>query len=262
MIRAHGRRRVWTGAVAVACVIAAARLAAIDMEPRTANAYDEYLERARQAFLSRVSKDAVNPPADGTIIGGPGQQDGIIEVPGGLVHHWLGRTFLQGVTLRDALAVSQAYTEYSTIHEPIIASRVLAHEGDTYRVLMRLKEGDAGITAVFDIRSTVRYVRPGAGTVYAISISDEIREVANAGEPDERLMSPGRDSGYLWRASTFSRFVQLDGGVYVEMETLGLSRRFPRMLGWIIEPIARRLGRKSVEASLKEFTDAVRSRAR
>jgi hypothetical protein len=48
--------------------------------------------------------------------------------------------------------------------------------------------------------------------------------------------------------------------VAVEMETIGLSRAFPLMLTWIIEPIARRLGRKSVELSLQEFATAVRAR--
>jgi hypothetical protein len=56
---------------------------------------------------------------------------------------------------------------------------------------------------------------------------------------------------------TFTRFVERDGGVHVELETLGLSRRFPPLLGWIIEPIARRLGRSSVERSLGELKSAV-----
>jgi len=42
------------------------------------------------------------------------------------------------------------------------------------------------------------------------------------------------------------------------METLGLSRGFPPFLGWFIEPIARRLGRKSIERSLEQFIAAVR----
>jgi hypothetical protein len=44
------------------------------------------------------------------------------------------------------------------------------------------------------------------------------------------------------------------------METLGLSRSFPPFLGWFIEPIARRLGRKSIERSLEEFIAAVRNK--
>jgi len=104
---------------------------------------------------------------------------------------------------------------------------------------------------------TVRYVRLTAARVYALSDATEIREVRNAGRPDEQLLPPGRDRGYLWRASTFSYFEQRHDGVYVEMDTLGLSRGFPPLLGWIIEPIARRLGRRSIERSLAEFQMAV-----
>lgn len=84
-------------------------------------------------------------------------------------------------------------------------------------------------------------------------------EIKNAGRVDERHLPAGQDSGYLWRAHAFSYVVEHDDGVYVEMETIGLSRRFPPFLAWVIEPIARRLGRRSVEASLEEFRQAVRS---
>jgi len=90
---------------------------------------------------------------------------------------------------------------------------------------------------------------------------DEIRELRDAGTAKERKLSPGHDSGYLWRAAAFTRMVERDGGVFVEMETIGLTRRFPTFLGWFIEPVARRLGRSSVERSLQEFTSAVRTRA-
>jgi hypothetical protein len=90
-----------------------------------------------------------------------------------------------------------------------------------------------------------------------VSDSIEIREVAQAGRSDERHLPVGQDRGYLWRANTFAYYEAQDGGVYMELETLGLSRRFPPMLGWMIEPIARRLGRKSVEGSLTEFRDAL-----
>ncbi len=61
---------------------------------------------------------------------------------------------------------------------------------------------------------------------------------------------------------TLNRIVEVDGGVVIEMETLGLSRGFPPLLHWLIEPIARRLGRKSVELSLQEFHGAVKAAGR
>lgn len=255
-----GRGSVAMAAVlGLALVIPGVPAIAAELEPRTIKAYDEYFERARKAFLGRVTTDGP-PSLPESVTGRAGGGDGIIDVPGGLVHHWLGTAFVRGVGLPDAIDVSQAYPDYSSIHEPIIASRLLGRDGETFRVLMRLKEGDAGITAVFDIRSRVEYVRPSSRSVYAVSRSEEIREVQNAGDKDERLLPVGRDSGYLWRVSTFSRFVQRSGGVYVEMETIGLSRQFPPLLGWFIEPIARRLGRKSVEGSLREFVAAIHAR--
>ena len=126
---------------------------------------------------------------------------------------------------------------------------------------MRIKESAAGLSAVLDVTSRVQYFQPDSGTIYSISMSEEIRELRDHGTAKERKLSPGRDNGYLWRAAAFSHMVERDGGVFVEMETIGLTRSFPTLLGWIIEPVARRLGRSSVERSLQEFTKAVRIRA-
>jgi hypothetical protein len=50
---------------------------------------------------------------------------------------------------------------------------------------MRLKEGEAGITAVLQIVSTVHYVYPTSRSAYSLSQSVDIREVENAGAGDE-----------------------------------------------------------------------------
>ena len=255
------RRSIRAAAVVCLCsaAIASAAAAAAELQPRTSQAYNAYLDQATRAFVSRVRTPAdPSAPRDGVISAGPAGEDGIIKVPGGLVHHWIGRTLLRGVTLEHVVNVSKSYASYNTVYKSILASTLLGQEGDTYRVLMRLKESEAGITAVLDVRSTIQYVEPRAGVVYALSNADEVREVERAGRPDERLLPPGRDSGYLWRASTFTHFQQEGDGVYVEMETLGLSRQFPALLGWIIEPIARSVGRRSVQNSLQEFVAAVR----
>ena len=113
------------------------------------------------------------------------------------------------------------------------------------------------MTSVVDITSTVTYVRVDTCSGYSVSRATEIREIVDAGESGERALPAGTGHGYLWRASTFSSYRQQNGGLYLSLETLGLSRGFPPMLGWVIEPIARRLGRKSVEGSLAEFRQAL-----
>jgi hypothetical protein len=136
---------------------------------------------------------------------------------------------------------------------------LLERNGDTCRVQIRIKESAAGISAVLDVTSQVQYFRPNDNSAYSISNSEQVREVKDAGTSRERLLPAGKDNGYLWRAATFNRLVAQNGGLFVEMETLGLSRSFPPLLSWVFEPIARRLGRKSVELSLREFTQAVRT---
>ena len=237
------------------------RVAAAELNPETAQAYSAYRDAAASAFLARARGDSASAPMkDGEVVARPVDGDGITDVPGGLIHHWRATTFLRAVTLREAVAVSQAYSRYPQIYRSVTDSRLLDHDrnADTFHVQMRLKEGQAGITAVLQIRSTVRYVRMSDAQVFALSEADEIRQVEDAGAPHERLLPPGRDSGYLWRASVLTSFLEWRNGVVIETETLGLSRRFPYTLGWMLEPIARHLGRKSVETSLAEFIAAVR----
>lgn len=259
--RTAARRSRGRLACVVACAVAMMPLsaAAVELQPRTREAFDAYLEQARRHFLQRLERSDHAPLRADEIWAAPAHEDGIVSVPGGLIHHWVGRTYVRGVSLAQVVAVSKAYQAYSRIYKPIIASRLLEHNGNTFRVLMRLKEGEAGITAILDVRSKIEYVGPANRRAYSLSDSEEVREVRNPGRRDEWLLPAGRDSGYLWRASTFTRFLEQSDGVYVELETLGLSRRFPAMLSWFIEPIARRMGRKSAETTLREFSAAIKS---
>jgi hypothetical protein len=251
------------------CILGVDAVAA-DLKQQTTEAYERYLQEATEDFLARIRGGEPTtgiriPPArasslrDGEVLVSPGRQDGIVGVPGGLVHHWIGVTFIGDITVEDALRISCAYDDYHAFYKSVIGSRLLGRDGDTYRIALRIREGAAGITAVLDVNARVQYYPDGSG-VYSVSSSEEIREVKNAGSPNERLLPAGQDSGYLWRAATFNRLVKQGNGVLVEMETLGLSRSFPSMLGWFIEPIARRLGHKSIELSLQEFRSAVRER--
>jgi hypothetical protein len=233
--------------------IAATAVSAATLEPRTNLAYDAYLDEAKRKFVLRVRDGVGGATRDGTLSVGPARQDGIIELPGGLVHHWVGSAFVRGVTLRQAIDASSNYARYSAVYKAVIAARLLEHEGDTFRVLVRVRQSGGGISATLDVRSIIRYVHPTSRSAYSISDAEEIREVINAGKPDDRLLPAGHDSGYLWRANTFSYLLEEGDGLYIELETIGLSRRFPPLLAWFIEPIARRVGRTSVESSLREF---------
>jgi hypothetical protein len=86
-----------------------------------------------------------------------------------------------------------------------------------------------------------------------IATAERIQQVEGAGTPDERRLPVGQGGGYLWHANTYMKILERDGGTYLEFKTLGLSRGFPRFLGWLAEPIVRRIGRGSVERTLDEL---------
>src|SRR5262245_16012423 len=241
--------------------------AAADLQDQTRRAYEEYAARATRSFVDRARDGASGGgshelPRGGTLVVRPAREDGILSVPSGLVHHWSGSTFIAGVTLQDALDVSYGYDAYNSVYMQVLSSKLLSREGDTYRVLLRIKGSGGGLSATLDVTSRVQYVFPDDHRVYSISTSEDIREIIHAGTPAESSRPAGYDSGYLWRAATFNNLVATDEGVFAETETLGLSRAFPAMLGWFIEPIAKRLGRESLQKSLVEFSQAVKARAR
>ena len=232
-----------------------------ELQARTVKAFEEFLEKARRGFLERAS-GAIDTKPGATLAAGPASEDGIVGVPGGLIHHWRGGAFIRGVDLAQALAVSRDYASYPAVYHNVKAARLLETDGDRSRVVMRLHESAGGFSVLLEVRSTIDYTRPLPGRVQAIAVLDEIREVKNAGTASEHLLPPGRDSGFLWRGASFTVLAEQAGGVYLDMETVALSRAFPPMLGWIIEPIARRVGRRSVETSLREFEAAVRKAAK
>jgi hypothetical protein len=253
----RGRHRLQSLATISALIcVCAVTMDAAELTSETNHAYDAYVKEARQAFLSRVqrmgdAKHTVEQRAR------PGRDGGILKIPGGLLHHWIGAMIVPHATVQRAIDVSASYSTYTAIYKEVIACRLVARDGDTYHVVMRLRDSAGGLTAVLEVHATIQYVRMNEHQAYSISHSDEIHEVENAGTPNERLLPAGHDSGYLWRASTFTAFSERPEGLYLEAESLGLSRRFPPLLGWVIEPIARRLGRKSIEGSLQEFASAM-----
>jgi len=56
-----------------------------------------------------------------------------IDVPGGLIHHWVGTAFVQGASINDALAILQDYNEHHRIYAPTVAaSKLQSRDGDRF----------------------------------------------------------------------------------------------------------------------------------
>ena len=251
-------------AVLVQLAVLPATMAAESLlRPETVAAYNVMAARVERRFVAEARRGT--PAITSTLLNGeitvaPATDDGILKVPGGLLHHWRGAAFIPGVTLADVLRIARSYDAYAGIYDSVVASRLVAHRGNTHETLMRIAKSEGPVAAVLDIHSTVTYETVTSQRAFSVSVANRISEIRNAGRDDERALPFGQDSGYLWRAHVFSFFVANAQGVYVATETLGLSRRFPTLLAWAIEPVARHLGRNSVEGSLAALREAVIAR--
>jgi hypothetical protein len=82
--------------------------------------------------------------------------------------------------------------------------------------------------------------------------------VENAGSPKEKVLPPDTGHGFLWRLSSYWRFQEREGGVYVECRAISLTRDVPFGLGWVIEPIIQNLPRESLINTLEATRRALR----
>ncbi len=167
-----------------------------------------------------------------------------IPVDDGLIHHWLGVVFIPGVSLAQTLALVQDYDRHQEIYAPDVQrSKLLERRGDVFRIYLRLYKKKI-ITGVLNTEHEVHYRRLDPKRATSRSWTTRIAEVEDPSEPDERQKTFGRDRGLLWGLHSWWRFEEKDGGVYVQVESVSLTRAVPPGLGWLIEPFIRSVPRE------------------
>jgi hypothetical protein len=184
-----------------------------------------------------------------------------IEIPNGLVHHWVGIIFIPGVTLQRTLAVLQDYDNHQIIYGPYVRrSKLLRRDGNDIDVFLQFYR-KAIVTVVLNAEFQVHYDQVDPVRVQSRSYSTRIAEIENAGRTSESEKPPGKDHGYLWRLYTYSRLEEKDGGVYFQLESIALTRRIPIGLGWLINPFVKRIPRESLSMLLSATRKAAQSGA-
>lgn len=180
-----------------------------------------------------------------------------IKVPSGLIHHWAGVIFIPGASLPQALAVVQDYDNHENTYRPDVRrSKLLRRDGNNFKVYLQLYRKTI-ITVVLNAEFEVRYTPIDAARVYSQSYSTRIAEVEDPDEPDEREKPVGNDHGYLWRLYSYWRFLERDGGVYVQLESIALSRSVPSVFAWLVNPLLKRLPRETLSSLLTSTRAAV-----
>jgi hypothetical protein len=116
---------------------------AADLEPKTLQGFDHYVELAQTEFDGQLSGheaflwidrlplsrravaegqlragEVVIERLDATSPGGQAAPSKPILVPDGLIHHWIGTVFIPGATLAETLQLEQDYDHHQEYFRP------------------------------------------------------------------------------------------------------------------------------------------------
>lgn len=248
---------------------------AADLQPATSAAFDRYArateaERAAGPFLWIDGTDPERRRQRERVHGGGLLIEALqtrpsgraIPVPDGLVHHWLGVVFVPGATVEQAVALLQDYDRHDEIYRPNVArSRLVARNGDSFRVFLRFFMKKV-LTVVVNSDHDAQFTRISPTAAQSRVISTRIAEVENPDTPDEREKPVGRDGGYLWRLNSYWRFAKRDGGVFVQCESISLTRGIPFGLGWAVGPFVTSIPRETLTFTLETTRRTLQAAAR
>lgn len=166
-----------------------------------------------------------------------------IEVPDGMVHHWRALAFIPGVRLQQVVALAEDYPRHPQIYAPDIQkAKVLSHTDGHDSVEFQFYR-QAIVTVAYDTEFSVDYFFPDNARAYSFSRAVRIAEMENPGKPGEKELRVGKDHGYMWRLNLYTRYLERDNGVYVQIEFLALSRSVPAIFAWLVNPYIRSIPR-------------------
>ena len=69
---------------------------------------------------------------------------------------------------------------------------------------------------------------------------------------------PSEEHGFLWRLNTYWSYEERDGGLYMQVESVSLTRAIPTGLGWAVGPFVESVPRESLEFTLRAACNALR----
>jgi hypothetical protein len=220
--------------LAALCVLQAA-----DLKPETIAAFDRYVKVTEDGFAKNQGFENFlwldHHPDEKALVWlqqsfvkpiqtlDQGKQ---IEIPGGVIQHWLGATYLENADadhMRGLLMNLAGYKDF--FKEQIVESRIDKHDGDNYDFFLRFYKKQFK-TVVLNVDETAKYslIDPSKWAVACHST-----HIGEAEHPKNKKKlaeeRPAEDTeGYLWRFNFYWRVQQSDNGCWVEFEVITLAR--------------------------------------
>jgi hypothetical protein len=179
-------------------------------------------------------------------------------LPGALLHDWRGTAFAPGATVADFERLMKNINAYPQYFSPqVLQAKLLSQQGDRLQAFMRVRQHHV-ITVVMDTSYDITFGRLDAQHGYSLSRSTKISEIDSPGTASEHAVPAGEEHGFLWRQNTYWTYEERDGGLYMQIESVSLSRSVPTGLGWIVGPFIEKIPRESLEFTLRSTCNALR----
>lgn len=247
-----------------------ASVIAADLKPETLQQWDEYVKAVdarNQEHLapgaSFLSSDEI--PAHiaklraGEIVVAPVGTHVPMKVSAGLVHDWVGAVFIPNTTLSEVFPLIRDYDRYKDYYQPnVVESTRVATSASTDQFSMVIINKSVLAKTALDSDYRSSYVRVDERRWYCISDTSRTQEIADYDTPSQHMLPENQGTGLIWRLHSVTRFEERDGGVYIELEAVALSRDIPAALRWFVDPVVRRVSRSSLAMSLRQTENAVR----
>ena len=269
------RASTWLALALATAALAALPARAADLHPETLQAFNRYIQ-ANDARFDREIKDGPFLWVDAQ---SGAQRDAFyqqlragevvikhvavtvegkeLDIPDGIIHHWLGVVFIPGVTLQQTLRLLQDYDHHLKYYAPdVTRSKLLEHKENFFRSYLRFFKKKV-LTVVIDTEHEAIYQELSSTRAISRSHTTRVNEVENHDEAGERLKPEGHDGGFLWRLNTYWRIEEKDGGTYVQCEGVTLTRGIPLIVKWIIEPYISSVPKESLLHTLGKTREAL-----
>jgi len=238
-----------------------------ELKQETLVYWDAYIDAARPQIDSQTAflwvdqkPERLRRVREGEILVSSVGEQNPKPVDSGLIHDWMGAAFLADASIEDVLSAVRDYGNYKEYYKPtVVDSKLLSRDGPCEKYSIRVVNKEAVAETALDMEYETCYSRIDDRRWYSVTRTTRVQEIRHYRRPNEQELPPDHGTGFIWRLYSVARYEQRDGGTYVELEAIALSRDIPTALRWAVNPIVRRVSRNSMLLSLQETKEAVRS---
>ena len=226
------------------------------LEEKTVRAFEEYTRKfeknidvavsGKKPFLWIHGQDSgmKNRARNGEIL--IFKSDNNVDISKGIIHVWGVSAFLSGARAEDIINLLLDYDRHKKVYPSVIDSKLLDKNGDTVKGYLKFKYKKV-LTVVLNTEHKAELSRLDNGR-YCIRVhSTRITELEDYGKPDEHESPVGEDHGFMWRLNSYWFVEPQQDGVFLECQSLTLTRSIPFGMGWIVKPFVESVPRDSLE---------------